>query len=115
MTNINELFKELTATLNIVNPKLKIQNDIHYINNKKVSSLGNLFSFYLGNGDVECIIFITKEHMVEFDIFNTFLGNDNLYNVYLIFDNDDIVIDRNIYKLIAKYSTVIMRLKRIIS
>lgn len=115
MTNFNDVCTELSTMCNLVNPMLKIANDTQYINPNKVNSVGNLFSFYLGNGDVECVIFITKEHMVEFDIFHTFLGNDNLFNVYLIFDNDDVVIDRSTYKLIAQHATLIKRLKRIIS
>lgn len=90
----------------LVNPNINIDEDINTnVDRNKVYSVGNIFSLYLGNGGVECLLFMTKYPVDELRKYCQIHDMVGFY-LHMIFDHDQ-NLSRYVLKLIATHSTLI--------
>lgn len=90
----------------LVNPKISIDVDVDTnVDRNKVYSVGGMFSFYLANGGVECIIFMTKYPVDGLSKYCQIHDMEGFY-VHMIFEHEPNV-SRDVLKLIATHSILI--------
>lgn len=103
---MNAIYDELYKIVMLVNPKISVDVDIDTnVDRNKVYSVGDMFSFYFGNGSVECILFMTKYPVDELGKYCQIHDMEGFY-VHIIFDHDQNV-SRDVLKLIATHSILI--------